>query len=118
MFNAPERDGAPHTLELIIPHHAAGTPRPSASGLRARYARGETSGLLVFLGRVERGDAGDGLGVRPSLPKTDSGNLLLRLPQTRGACAALEYREPISPVQAFNAALAVMHWNERAARGK
>lgn len=121
VFNAPERDGEPHTLELIIPHAAAGTPRPSASGLLARYARGETSGLLVFLGRVEwlRGDAGDGLGVRLSLPKTDSGNLLLRLPQTRGACAALEYREPISPIQAFNAALALMHWNERgAARSK
>uniref|UniRef100_A0A7S4BIM4 Myosin motor domain-containing protein n=1 Tax=Chrysotila carterae TaxID=13221 RepID=A0A7S4BIM4_CHRCT len=112
------------TVELVVPHGPtkdgvvqAHTPRGAADGLLARYERGDNTGLLVFIGRIERvrsrGAASPRLLSRLSLPKTASGNLLVR--QTNAdAVFALEYSEPITPMQAFHVSLALMHWAERA----
>ena len=117
-----------HVMELVVPHgsrrsrdgvvagYPASTPR---DGLLACYERGETKGLLVFVGKLaiapralSAGEDAPSVSVRLSLPKTDSGNLVLKQ-SGRGGPAALasvvEYTEPVAPVQAFFAALSMMH---------
>jgi hypothetical protein len=118
-----ESGGGSHMMELIVPRMkkdgvvVARVRRGDDGSLAQAYARAETRDVLVFLGRVEvaaPADAAPSYGVRLSLPKTDSGNLLLQKPGRRGPCRAmLEYQEPLAPVQAFLCALAIIHWTER-----
>ena len=114
---------APYSMELVVPAAKRGgatqahKPRGPSDTLLQRYGRGETEGLLVFVGQVARSAAAEApsAAVRLSLPKTDSGNLLLQTSGRRGANrATLEYRDPLSPLAAFSAALALVHWSERA----
>ena len=126
-----------HTLELIVPHgHGEdGCVVPlqnladsSPDGLLTRYERGETKGLLVFIGRIDaQMSPRDALrkGARPmertgctcslSLPKTTSKNLYIGVHSTTSegndaVTSEVAYSPPIAPIQAFTAALALQHW--------
>ena len=121
-------------------------PHPASRRLLARYERGETKGLLVFVGHLE--PAGDGcvvrLGVKtpPSttfhhpdltssqacprwsrvcyglfilsvtvagLPKMKSANVTIHLTRS-GGVGRVAYSPPVAPIQAFHAALALIHY--------
>ena len=96
-------------------------------GLLEQYSAGVTGGLLVFVGHVERRSGGGGGGggggghggkkvresggrlkVTLSLPKTESGTLILEL--LPDGALRVRYCEPIAPLIAFHAALSLLHW--------
>jgi hypothetical protein len=123
--------GGVHTLELIVPHGAAGRADGAVvplqnlaaasnaphEGLLPRYERGDVAGLLVFVGRIQpmgSGNGGGGCVCKLSLPKTQSKNLALSVGPAESHVA---YKPPIAPIQAFTAALALRHfWAVRGAR--
>jgi len=110
------------TMELVVPKMrkdgvvVAHVSEADGGSLVQAYIRGETCAILVFVGEV-RIDVPPNMppnyGVRLSLPKTDSGNLLLqRLGRHGPGRVFLEYHEPLAPIQAFLCALALIHWSD------
>ena len=103
------------TMELVMPvaRSADGVVAPllapsgGDAGLLRQYQAGETKGLLVFVGHVDLGRSSRRITVSLSLPKTKSCNLLL---EQKGGALRVRYGEPIAPLQAFHAALALAHW--------
>ena len=103
------------TMELVMPvaRSADGVVAPllappgGEAGLLRQYQAGDTKGLLVFVGHVDLGRSSRRIKVSLSLPKTKSANLLL---EQEGGALRVRYCEPIAPLQAFHAALALAHW--------
>ena len=102
------------TMELVVPvaRSSDGVVAPllaqdRESGLLRQYAQGDTKGLMVFVGHVDLGRRSRRIKVALSLPKTSSRNLVL---EQSGGALRVRYCEPVNPLQAFHAALALAHW--------